>query len=359
MAKIVSIYTQKPNFFPVDMSHIRWLKIAETLASLGHQVDIATMENIPLESPIQMAPNLRRISLSNVQLSDYDVVKTVFHHGFETLEAMGGTGHPFIISKLGSVVGPEDREGIYFYGQTRANLFAIQERIQKTSRYITLLSTPAIDMWRQLFESNGNLLLVPGAADAKIPEYGGDPFPEKNGIRCLFAGNVYTLDRQPDANQVLVSKLNELGRILKTYCIQLYMMGPGNISRLNQELVQYLGAVPFQKTWDYYRAADVGIVLSAGSFQHNNESSKIYHYLRAGLPVVSESGFPNDFLIHDSKLGFSVESGNLKLMAERIAEAARTNWDRDFAIQYILKHHTWESRVKVYDQLFSKESPLD
>src|SRR5262245_40491951 len=202
MAKIVTVYTDRPTFFPVDMSHIRWLKIAENLANCGHQVDIATMENIPLESPIQMGPNLRRISLSNVQWSDYDVVKTLFHRGFETLEAMGGTDHPFIISKLGSVVGPEDRDGIYFYGDIGANLFSIQVKIQKTSRYITLLTPPAIDMLRQLFESNGNLLLVPGAADTRIPEYVGDPFPEKNGTRCLFAGNVYTLDRQPEANQV-------------------------------------------------------------------------------------------------------------------------------------------------------------
>ena len=357
MAKIVSVYSLKPDFLPVDMSYIRWLKISEALANRGHQVDIATMEKIPLESPIQMAPNLRRISLSNVQWSSYDVVKTVFHRGFETLETTDGINHPFIISKLGSVVGPEDREGIYFYGKTRANFYATQEKIQKTSRYITLLSNPAIGLWREMFESNGNLLLVPGAADNQIPETRSDPFPEKNGIRCLFAGNVYNLDRQPEANEVLIRKLNDLGRILKSQGIQLYMMGPGDTTRLNQEFVHYLGAVPFEKSWDYFRAVDVGIVVSAGKFQHNNESSKIYHYLRVGLPVVSESGFPNDFLIRDSKLGFLVESGNMEFMAERIVEAARTNWDRDFAIQYILKQHTWDSRVEVYDQLIQKEFP--
>ena len=355
MAKIVSVYNKNSDFLPLDMSYIRWLKIAEALANRGHQVDIATMEKIPSESPVEMAPNLRRISLFNVRWSDYDVVKTVFHRGFETLEAMGGTGHPFIISKLGSVVSSEDREGIYFYGQTRADLYATQEKIQRTSRYITLLSPPAIDLWKQLFQSNGNLLMVPGAADREIPGHNGDPFPKRDGIRCLFAGNIYTLDRQPEANHVLVSKLNDLGRILKADGIQLYMMGPGDISQLNLEVVHYLGAVPFQQTWDYFRSSDVGIVVSAGKFQHNNESSKIYHYLRAGLPVVSESGFPNDFLIYESKLGFLVESGNMALMAERIAEAARTNWDRDFAIQYILKHHTWESRVLIYDQLIRKE----
>ena len=355
MAKIVSVYNVKTNFLPVDMSYIRWLKIAQALAERGHQVDLATMEEIPPERPIQMAPNLRRVSLPNVRWSDYDVVKTVFHRGFDTLEAMGGANHPFIISKLGSVVAPEDREGIYFYGQIRASLYETQEKIQKTSRYITVISPPAADLWKQLFQSNGNLLVVPGAADRHLPPHSTDPFPQNDKIRCLFAGNVYTWDRQPEANRVLVTKLNELGQILKENGIQLYMMGPGDVTQLNQDVVHYLGAIPFQQTWDYYRSADIGVVVSAGKFQHNNESSKIYHYLRTGLPVVSESGFPNDFLIRDSGLGFLVESGNISLMAKRVVEAARMKWDRDSAIQYILNHHTWESRVEIYDQLIRKE----
>ncbi|MCI0413247.1 glycosyltransferase [bacterium] len=356
MAKIVSVYNrEKPDFVPVDMSYIRWLKIAERLAALGHQVDIASIEPIPEKSPILMGPNLRRISLKNVHWQDYDVVKTVFHRGFETLEFFGGTGHPFIISKLGSVVASHDMEGVYFYGELRKELYETQLRIQKTSRYVTLLSPQAKELWLRCFQSNGNILLVPGAADKQIPEFRKNPFPEEAGIRCLFAGNIYTLDRQPEANAVLVSKLNELGRILKSAGAQLFMIGVGEVRLLDAAFVKYLGKVPYEETWDYLRSADVGVVVSSGKFHQNNESSKIYHYLRAGLPVVSEAGFPNDFLIHESGLGFSVESGNMELMAEKVLEAGRTPWDRQSAIRYILDNHTWENRVQVYNRLITEE----
>jgi hypothetical protein len=84
---------------------------------------------------------------------------------------------------------------------------------------------------------------------------------------------------------------------------------------------------------------------------HNNESTKIYHYLRAGLPVVSEAGFPNDDVVRQSRLGFVVENGRLDLMADRMLEAAQARWDRASAIRYILDHHTWRQRAEVYDRV--------
>ena len=52
--------------------------------------------------------------------------------------------------------------------------------------------------------------------------------------------------------------------------------------------------------------ANVGIAIVEGKFRQNNESNKIYLIItyRVGLPVVSESGFPNNNIITESKLGF-------------------------------------------------------
>jgi hypothetical protein len=126
------------------------------------------------------------------------------------------------------------------------------------------------------------------------------------------------------------------------------------VSALDSDAVTYLGAIPYEATWNYFHHADVGVVVSAGSFMHNNESTKIYHYLRAGLPVVSEAGFPNDHVVTESGLGFVVENGDLPLMAARIEEAASSAWDRDAAIDYVLRHHTWERRADVYGDLFAE-----
>ncbi|HEY3306283.1 MAG TPA: hypothetical protein VGL70_22410 [Candidatus Binatia bacterium] len=354
MAKIVSVYNAwRRSFEPADMSYIRWLKISEALARRGHSVDLATNE--PRwwlrRAPVAMAQNLKRVPIAKVRWKDYDVVKTLFHVGFDTLETYGGDRHPFIISKLGSIVAPQDAEGIYFYGRVRKRLYATQEKIHRRSRYVTVLSQPAKDLWRECFHSSDNILLVPGGVDRDIPSAGADPYPARQGTRCLFAGHVYTKRSQPEANRVLTTKLNRLGELFSRRGGRLYMLGSGDVSGLDGKHVTYLGVASYDRAWEYFHHADVGLVVAAGEFNHNNESSKIYHYLRAGLPVVSEAGFPNDNVVVESKLGFVVANGALEAMAAKAAEAADKAWDREYAVSYILNHHTWDRRVEVYHEL--------
>lgn len=360
MARIVTVYRDSRGVFePVEMGMIRWLKISEALARRGHSVDIATNQTFSPAMQQAVAENglkLRCVPLRDVRWSEYDVVKTLFNLGFETLEAYGGVGHPFVISKLGSVVDARDREGIYFYGAYREELYAVQKRINESSRYVTVLSETARDLWVELFGPKGNTLLVPGAADRDIPALGDDPFPPGKHARALFAGNVYTRDCQGEANEVLVAKLNQLGGLLRSRGCRLYMIGAGDVSRLDPECVTYLGSVLHDDAWSFFGHAHVGVVVSAGSFMHNNESTKIYHYLRAGLPVVSESGFPNDDVVRRAGLGYVVNSGDLAGMAERVEDASRATWDRATAVKYMIEHHTWDTRVDVYERLFRQHS---
>ena len=359
MAKIVTVYNSwRQEFRPVEMASIETLKVSESLAKQGHRVDMATNEEFKWwkfrRFPVQMSNNLRRVRLRDVRWADYDVVITLYHAGFNTLERYHGTGHPFIISKLGSVVAPEERDGIYFYGQYREKLYSTQKKIDRISTYITVLNQPARELWEACFGPKTNFLLVPGAVDRQVPAPAVDPFPKSDQMRCIFAGSVYGKESQPEANRVLVEKLNRLGRILSAIGIGLYMLGPGDVSMLDRRYVTYLGVVPYAQAWDYLHFAHVGIVVAPGNYLHNNESTKIYHYLRVGLPVVNEAGFPNDHIVGESQLGFVVENGNLELMAEKIREAVRKTWNRDFAVQYILANHTWDKRVEVYDAVIRR-----
>jgi len=358
MARIATVYSMwRRRFTLAEMSHIRWLKISQALAQLGHEVDIATNEPRWLlrSTPLTMEPNLRRIPLTHLHWGDYEVVKTLFHAGFEALEHYGGHQHPFIIAKLGSVVGPQDMAGIYFYGEHRQQLYATQERIQRASRFVTVLSAPARQLWSDCFGTAEQLLLVPGAVDDEIPPPGSDPYGRKGPLRCVFAGNIYGQKSQPEANHTLVEKLNLLGKRLNAHNARLYLLGPGDVRRLKRQYVTYLGWVPYHRTWDYFYHADVGVVVSAGPFMHNNESSKIYHYLRVGLPVVIEAGFPNDHVVRESGCGLVVESGDMRALADAILMAARTHWDRASAIRYIRARHTWTQRAALYDQVIRRE----
>lgn len=132
------------------------------------------------------------------------------------------------------------------------------------------------------------------------------------------------------------------------------MMGHGDVEALDRDAVTYLGAVPYDESWNHLQHADVGVVVAAGSFHHNNESSKLYHYLRVGLPVVSEAGFPNDAVVAESGLGSLVPSGDMAVMADAILEATTRDWDREAAIDYVLRHHTWERRIDTYEALLQE-----
>jgi glycosyltransferase involved in cell wall biosynthesis len=365
LAKIITAYINAPTisdreveaWIPSTMAYIRWFKISEALARCGHQVDIALpdgTEHWPVDQALLDIPTIGFKALSSVDWQQYDVVKTLFNRGMQTLGEFGGSHHPFIISKLGSVVGPQDMPGIYFYGDNRAELYSLQEKIDSFSKYVTVLSEGARRLWIECHGDRSNILMVPGGVDANIPPRGTDPFPAGDRPRCLFAGLIYNEHSQPEANKTLVAKLNELGRLLYKKGLQLYMMGAGDVSKLDDRYVKYLGVVPYTETWNYFYHAHVGIVVSAGQFMHNNESSKIYHYLRAGLPVVSESGFPNDHLIEDAQLGYVTQSEDIQLMADRVADAATRGWDNQRAVDLILERHTWDQRVKVYHDIITR-----
>ena len=298
-----------------------------------------------------MAPGLRRIPLPSVDWSSYDVVKAVFHRGFQTVEDYGGVDHPFIITKLGSVVGAEDIPGIYFYGEQRERLFALQKKISAASRFVTVLSRQAGDLWHNSVSRDDDLLLVPGGVDRDIPKRGADPYPSSIKKRCVFAGNIYSRTVQPEAHQVLVEKLNRLGRALREQGTHLFFLGVGDTDTLDSTAVTSIGSVEYEKSWQYLFHASVGIVVSAGDFMHNNESTKIYHYLRAGLPVVCEAGFPNDHVVHEAGLGFVVDDHEMNEMASKAEIAISTEWNREHAIKYILENHTWDARTDIYHEL--------
>jgi hypothetical protein len=360
MARIVSVYIDTPNendrargqLFAHNMAYGRWLKMAAALARQGHRVDVAVPDvaaDWPCDWGFDSAQGaLRPVPLSAIDWQDYDVVKTAFHRGFDTLERYGGSGHPCIIAKLGSVVSDADREGIYFYGEERAWLYGIQQRIARHARHVAVLSPPARDLWVDCHGRAEAVLLVPGGADAEIPPPGPDPYPADGRKRCVFAGNVYGRGSQPQANRTLIDKLNRLGEHLVPAGVRLFLLGFGNSDRLDPHLVTHLPPVSLEACWDYLHHADVGIVVSAGAFMHNNESTKLYHYLRAGLPVVSERGFPNDHVLTDSGGGVLIGDEDMVEMARRIRAEAQAQRPMLRAVRHVLERHTWDHRAERY-----------
>ena len=352
--RIATVYSKKS--LPLtNMAMIRWLKISEAFADLGFRVDMIFNTGNGI---VWKGPNLRLVPYGLTNWEEYDVIKTLFNSGFENLLRFGGGDHPFIISKLGSVVGPDDHTaGVYFFGKIREQLFDIQKCIAEKSRYVTVLTAPSRDLWIETFGNKHKLLLVPGAAEWHIPE------PRLNPYSCflepiaLYAGHIYD-SSQPEINLLWKQRLNRLGSLLRKKGIRLCLLGTGNTEGLDSKTVSYLGAVEYDGIWDYHYFANAAIVLGQGPVQHN-ESTKIYYYLRTGLPVVSESSIPNNYLIGDADLGFIANYGDDHQMTEMVEAAIYNKWDREHAIRYILENHTWTRRGRIYEEVIKTELGVD
>jgi glycosyltransferase involved in cell wall biosynthesis len=334
---------------PCTMDTVRWMRISEALARLGHEVDIIVHSDVP-ELPI--TENLRYVDLEAVRWSDYAVVKTLFHSGFDLLEQLGGSDHPFIISKLGSVVGShDDVEGVYFFGDVREKLFATQQKIASRSRMITILTEESVQLWSEEHGRAEDVLLLPTGVDAGFPRDLPNPYAAFGEKVIVYIGNLYDIrSGQRTVNVLWQTRLTAIGRILKQRGIRLVVIGPGESDLLDPEAVTYLGPIDNEKIYAYKYHASAGLVLAQGSVQHN-ESSKIYEYLRSGLPVVSEAPVPNNAVILQAGLGYVADFMDDDHISSLLEQAVNTQWDRQAALAYMVDNHTWDKRVSVYHSI--------
>lgn len=351
--RIATVYRALP-LTPGDahaMDVIRWLRISEALASSGFRVDMIVGAGARLDSP---HPNLRHVPLHEADWSAYHVVKTLYPHGFHQLVEAGGASHPFIISRLASVVGKEDLPGVHFVGAERAERYRILEAVARTSHCVAVSTEANRQLWRRQFGDRVPLLLVPTGVDRVIPSPGDDPYRVLGGAAkiAVYIGNLY-VDAQRQVNLLWQQRLNRLGALLRARGLRLVFVGPGLTDRLDPSVVHVVGPVPHHAVWDYQYFADVGLVLAQGPVQHN-ESSKIYYYLRTGLPVVTEAPVPNSDVVTGSGCGFIVPYADDHALADAAEAAAHRRWDRAGAVAYVLAHHTWDRRVTVYHDLIHR-----
>ena len=355
--RIATVYKRDifSRFAPAKMSTIRWLRMSEGLAALGHRVDMI-MNGNGLGHAAK--PNLRSVPFARVDWNRYDVIKTLFHSGFESLCEEGGGDHPFIISKLGSVVANhDDTDGVYFFNHEREHLYRIQEQIRERSRYVTLLTTASRQLWEDMFGSTNNLLHVPTGVDREVPTVRENPYNRFCEPIVIYAGNIYG-ESQPEMNLVWQDRLNRVGRLLRQKGIRLCFVGTGRVDRLDRAAVTVMQEVDNRHVWDYQRFASVGLVLAQGRMQHN-ESSKLYYYLRSGLPVVSEAPVPNNFLIDATGMGYVAEYGDDLILVDMVDNAIHREWPSRQAIRYVVKNHSWDQRVETYDRVIRESLAVE
>jgi hypothetical protein len=348
--KIACVYTSRclSNEVVGAMNMIRFVRMSEALARRGHEVHVVVNgtlgELLPAGGPVEVQSRV-------VHWDDYDVVKTFFHSGFAALDTWGGADHPFIVSNLGSVVGAGDVEGVYFFDKVRDDLWDIQRKIAGRSRVISILTDRSLALWRRMHGEDGRVLPVPTGVDADVPGRGENPYAARGitGPVALYAGNIYSRDRQPGVNLFWQARLNALGRALGSRGMRLVAMGPGAVDHLDPSVVTHVGIVDFRDVWNWQWHAGVGIVLAQGAVQ-DNESSKIYYYLRTGLPVACEAPVPNAWLVSHTGHGTVVEydADDVSALAEAAAQLARRPPAANGVVPYVIANHSWDARAAAY-----------
>lgn len=350
--RIACVYQRdyRPDFLFSNMAGIRWYRMAEAFARRGHQADIIVNHH---QEPAFLARRLREVPFRSVRWEDYDVVKTFFHQGFETLAAAGGSDHPFIISKLGSVVGREQTVGVHFYGSVRRELFNTQIKIAHHSKIVTVLTNQSAALWWREHGSEKRLYQVPTGVDAEIPAVGVNPYLQLGieGPVALFAGNLYSRKQQAEVNLSWQERLNQLGRLLKRLGVSLVAMGTGQTDYLDPAAVIHVGQIDAREVWDWQRHARVGLVLAQDAVQ-DNESSKIYYYLRTGLPVVCEEPVPNKWLVEETGLGAVVPYDQIEAMADAAVALIHSNPKVSGVVEYMVEKHSWDVRAALYEPVW-------
>jgi len=363
--RIATIYSAEvfDDFKPSRMSILRWLRMSESLARAGHQVDMII--NTP-QGVVQRRDRLRFVPTSEVCWEDYDVLKLSCQRGFDTVRSQGAADHPCLVSRLANVVGDGDHtRGVHYTGVERAILWELQEQIRAKARLVVVGTEDEKKLWHDHFGPDPEVVVIPTGVDRTIPRPRENPYAECPEKIAVYVGNLrarrgeYRVGRkrvsllgEQATNDLLQDRLNRLGRLLKEKNIRLCAVGPGRATHLDPTAVTYLGFVDCESIWDYQYFADVGIALAFGPDQLY-ESSKIYYYLRGGLPVVSEASIANNFLIRETGMGLVSDFGDDRMMSEMIEAAVHRSWNTEATVRYLLRAHTWDHRAACYDRFLS------
>ncbi len=321
------------------MNVIRWWAIAKGFLKLGYQVDLIASNDCPAKD---ISSGLRVMNIKDVRWPDYDILKTCYQPAISLTP-----DHPFIISRIAHFMseGEPKRFKRWF-----AEYEPYQELINKKAALISFTNPGYIERWRRRFPNSGAIpVIVPTGSPEEIPVVSRDPFPP--GKRVLYVCNI--------TSHHFVIKINEIARRLQRHNIKVYFIGMLNFGVVDIEtelspVIENLGVINSDDIWPYIHHADVGLSFACTQNDYENESSKIYYYLRAGLPVVAEEHLPNAHVVTDSGGGEVFQYYDFDDLEDKILKTIETPPQRQRIAGYMLANHTWSKRVAVYHKEIQK-----
>ena len=339
--RIALVYFKDPLKSLDGMDTIRWLELSRALAKLGYDVEMVTEEGEETE----IADRLRVRHIRKALWDTYDIIKTTHH-----TDVFSVPEHPFLICRIGRVVDPIYPQRVSSH---RQDLLDAQELIARRAKRVVFMSEENLIRWNELYPTGPAGLIVPNGCPSKIPPIGSNPY-DGNRKRVLYLGSL--------TSSRFVNILNALGKLLKNNGVELHHVGRNQLDlygetneQLDSEVVSSHGPVPELQSWNYLYYADVGVMIARGIQVFDNEISKVYYYLRAGLPTVSEQFVSTNTLIKETGWGEVVSYGDITAMFNRVMQWLDTPQSKRLEIgKVIAMQHSWGSRAEIYHRLFQE-----
>lgn len=337
--RIGIVYTKDALRPPVTMDLIRWHALARGLVNLGHFVDMITVEG---QTPKRVSASFHVVPVREAQWDKYDIVKGCYQPSIRYIPS-----DCLKLVRLARVVGPEDTSRD---SRHHDELLRCQDLVARNAHGIVVNDEINRRRWLDAYGNSLPVHLLPTGCAKAIPRRGPSPFISGKRI-AIFAGSI--------SSKRMAKMLNLIGQHLKEAGWSLAILGENKTSyycskryKLNPDCCELHGPVPVEESWNYLLNASVGIALSPGPLVFENEISKLYSYLRAGLPTICEDRISNAALVTGLGWGRTFEYGDALAAVKAVVELGMKDLfetQRKEIVETIVKNHSWEARARLLD----------
>jgi glycosyltransferase involved in cell wall biosynthesis len=339
--RVALVFHKNPFASPASIDLIRLRAISSGLHKRGIDTDIVAPvpnhdildNNIKVFGPERLYDPLA-----------YDIVKTCYHNSIRLVPP----SQKIVVSRIVRVVDTKFPERDQKF---RSSLLECQEMIRERASAVIFNNIENRSRWTRLYGESAETELVPTGCPSVTPAQGQTPYITSKKI-LLFLGSL-AATRMAQIMNELAERVSDVAEIHMVGLNKTAMYGAG--SELSPLIVNH-GEKTELETWDYIYNAHVGLAFATGPLPFDNDISKIYSYLRGGLPTLSEKPILNNKLVEDLGYGSTFGYGDMeelvscckRLLANPPLEK------REQVMRTMVRDHSWDERVKRYVKLFKK-----
>ncbi len=339
--RIGLVFPHDPMTRPPGIELIRLEALARGFRQRGASADIMA----PVERPAVWRGGLEIRPVAELSDGGYDIVKACYHQSIRLTEGFPGP----VVVRLVRVV---DRRRPERDRTRRSELLADQESVARRAAAVAFNNPENHARWIRRHGPAPPAILTPTGCPERLPAQRGRPLAGHRPA-VLYLGSLAS-PRQVD---MLNAAARSLAGLADVHLVGRNKSGLyGRHRRLDPQVVDH-GPVEPELTWDYLRSADLGLGLATGPDAFDNDSSKVVHYLRAGLPTLVEAPILQADLVESLGLGRRFGYGRrdaLRAAAMNLLEQPPPPARRRAAAAYMAREHAWIHRVDDYLSLFRR-----